>query len=32
MKIYSVNDKEFKQFGKVIDLDTAEIVKTAEKI
>lgn len=32
MKIYSVNDAEFKQFGRVINLDADELIKTAEKI
>ena len=32
MKILSVHDKEFKQFGRVIDLDTAEIVEVAQKV
>ncbi len=32
MKIYRVTDKEFKQFGKVLDLDTKAIVAEGEKI
>lgn len=32
MKIYSVNDAEFKQFGRVIALDTDELIRAAEKI
>lgn len=32
MKIYSVNDAEFKQFGRVINIDADELIKTAEKI
>ena len=32
MVIYKVNDKEFEQFGKVLDIDTKEIIETAEKI
>ncbi len=32
MKIYSVKDKEFAQFGRVIDLDTDEIIAVADKI
>ncbi len=31
MKIYRVTDKEFKQFGRVLDLDTKAIVEIAEK-
>ena len=30
MKIYSVTDSEFARFGRVIDIDTAEIVKVGE--
>ena len=32
MKIYRVTDKEFDQFGKILDIDTKEIIETAEKI
>ena len=32
MKIYSVNDKEFAQFGRVLDLNTDEIIAVADKI
>lgn len=32
MKIYRVTDKEFAQFGKILDIDTKEIIETAEKI
>ncbi len=32
MKIYSVNDKEFAQFGRVLDINTAEIIAVADKI
>lgn len=32
MKIYRVCDKEFLPYGKVLNLDTSEIVNTAEKI
>lgn len=32
MKIYSVNDKEFNRFGKVLNLDTAEIVRVGEGV
>ena len=32
MKFYSVTDSEFCKFGKVIDIDTEEIIKTAENI
>ncbi len=32
MKIYRVTDKEFAKYGKVLDLDTKEIVAAAEKI
>lgn len=31
MKIYEVCDKEFTQFGKVLDVDTTEIIAEAEK-
>ncbi len=31
MIIYRVTDKEFEQFGKMLDINTDEIVKTAEK-
>ncbi len=31
MKIYRITDKEFKQFGRVLDLDTKAIVDIAEK-
>ena len=31
MKIYRVTDKEFETFGKVIDIDTKEIIEVAEK-
>ncbi len=31
MKIYEVSDKEFAQFGKVLDIDVKEIVAAAEK-
>ena len=27
MKIYSVNDKEFRAYGRVLDVDTADFVK-----
>lgn len=29
---YNVTDKEFASFGRVIDIDTAEIIETAKKI
>lgn len=32
MKIYSVTDSEFVRFGRVIDIDTAEIVKAGEQL
>lgn len=32
MKFYSVNDKEFQKYGKVLDIDTSEIIKVAEAI
>lgn len=32
MKIYSVNDKEFAKYGKVLDLDTKDILKAWENI
>ena len=32
MKIYSVHDKEFKQFGRVIDVDTTELLEVAKKV
>ncbi len=32
MKIYSVKDKKFAQFGRVLDLNTDEIVAVADKI
>ncbi|MBE6607979.1 MAG: DUF4867 family protein [Ruminococcaceae bacterium] len=32
MKIYRVTDSEFKQFGRVIDIDTSEIVSVGEKV
>ncbi len=32
MKFYSVNDAEFKQFGRVLDLDVTELIATAETI
>ncbi len=32
MKIYNVTDKEFTKYGKVLDVDTTEIVKVSEKI
>lgn len=32
MKIYSINDKEFAKYGKVLDLDTKEILGEWEKI
>ncbi len=32
MKIYSVNDSEFKQYGRVLTLNVEDIVKEAEKI
>lgn len=32
MKIYSVHDKEFKQFGRVIDVDVTELLAVAKKI
>jgi len=31
MKIYRVTDKEFETFGKVLDIDTKEIIEVAEK-
>ncbi|MBP3332859.1 MAG: DUF4867 family protein [Clostridia bacterium] len=31
MKIYRITDEEFKQFGKVVNIDTAEIVSVGEK-
>ena len=31
MKFYSVNDKEFQKYGKVLDVDTTEIIKVAQK-
>ena len=31
MKIYRVTDKEFDTFGKVLDIDTKEIIEVAEK-
>ncbi len=32
MKFYSIKDAEFKQFGRVLDLDVTELIATAEKI
>lgn len=32
MKIYNVTDPEFKQFGRVLDLDVKQLIDTAEKI
>ncbi len=32
MKIYSVHDLEFKKFGRVIDVDTSEIVEVAKSV
>ncbi len=32
MKLYSVSDKEFKPYGKVLDIDCCELISTAEKI
>ena len=32
LKFYSVNDPEFVKYGRVIDLDTSEIIAVAEKI
>lgn len=32
MKIYSVKDKEFLKFGRVLDMDTAELLNAGEKI
>lgn len=32
MKIYRVTDKEFKEYGAVIDVDASEIIAVAEKI
>ncbi len=32
MKIYSVHDSEFKQFGRVIDVDVAELIETARNV
>lgn len=32
MKIYRVSDKEFMPYGRLINLDTEEIISTAEKI
>ena len=32
MKIYSVHDKEFKQFGRVIQVDTTELLEAAKKV
>ena len=32
MKIYSVNDEEFKQFGRVLDIDATEIIEVARTI
>lgn len=32
MKIYRVTDNEFAQFGKIIDIDTKEIIHAAEEI
>lgn len=32
MKFYSVNDKEFQKYGKVLDIDTTEIIKVAQAI
>ena len=32
MKIYRVTDKEFAPYGKVLNMDTAEIIKEAEKV
>lgn len=32
MKIYSVHDNEFKQFGRVIDVDVTELLETAKKV
>ncbi len=32
MKIYSIHDEEFKNFGRVIDVDTTEIVAVAKNI
>lgn len=32
MKIYSVHDKEFKRFGRVIDVDTIELIEAAKNV
>ena len=32
MKLYKITDKEFTEFGAVIDIDATEIIKVAEKI
>ncbi len=32
MKFYTTKDQEFKQFGKLVNLDTDEIIETAQKI
>ena len=32
MKIYRITDKEFKDFGAVVDVDATEIISVAEKI
>lgn len=31
IKIYSITDGEFTSYGKIIDIDTAEIIGAAEK-
>ena len=32
MKIYRVTDKEFKEYGAVVDVDASEIIAVAEKV
>ena len=32
MKIYSVHDKEFKQFGRIVDVDVTELLSVAQKV
>ena len=32
LKVYSIRDKEFKKYGKILDIDTNEIVSACEKL